>query len=99
MVRYLSKGRGWLLEALPLSLLKATFPEGPFHLSIFNYVKWIPWEKEKRGVCWGLKVRKPEGEMEMERSYRNGGGYFSSQQPCHSWCCQQLMSISSTSFC
>lgn len=44
MERYLSKGRGWLLEALPLSLLKATFPEGPFHLSIFNYVKWIPWE-------------------------------------------------------
>lgn len=32
------------------SLLKATFPEGPFHLSVFNYGKWIPWKRETEGA-------------------------------------------------
>lgn len=31
-----------------LLLLKATFPEGPFHLRVFNYVKWIPSEEDEK---------------------------------------------------
>lgn len=33
------------------SPLIATFPEGPFHLSVFNYVKWIPWEEKEKMVA------------------------------------------------
>lgn len=33
-------------------LLKATFPEGPFHLSVFNYVKWIPREEKEKWWRW-----------------------------------------------
>lgn len=32
--------------------LKATFPEGPFHLSVFNYVKWIPREEKEKWWRW-----------------------------------------------
>lgn len=55
------------------SLLKATFPEGPFHLSVFNYVKWIPWEKEKWWWWWALT----EGEVkERERKGVAGRSHF-----------------------
>jgi len=50
-------------------LLKATFPEGPFHLSVFNYVKWILWEKEKWQRWWALT----EGEVKESERERGKG--------------------------
>lgn len=52
------------------SLLKATFPEGPFHLSVFNYVKWIPWEKEKWWWWWWWALT--EGEVKEREQLRGG---------------------------
>lgn len=69
--------RGRLLEALPLSLLKATSPVGPFHLSVFNYMKWIPWEREKLGGGDGDGERKAHKGEKCAR-----GSHFSFQHHC-----------------
>lgn len=59
---------GGFLESLPLLLssslllLKATFPEGPFHLRVFNYVKWIPSEEDEKA--------EQERKRERERGLR-----------------------------
>lgn len=69
------------------SLLKATFPEGPFHLSVFNYVKWIPWEKEKWRWWWALTE---EEEKERERGKGVVGGCALPFSVSDSQFCQQL---------
>lgn len=63
------KARGRLLEALLLSLLKATSPVGPFHLSVFNYMKWIPWERKKLGGTRG-----GDGERKAHKGEKCAGG-------------------------
>ncbi len=72
------------------SSLKATFPEGPFHLSVFNYVKWIPWEKEKWRRRWALTEGEvKERERQSGKAVAGGGALPFSvsdsqfcQQPC-----------------
>lgn len=63
--------RGRMLKALRLSLLKAPSPVGPFDLSVFNYMKWIPWERKKRGGTegWGWRYCK----MKAHKREKRGG--------------------------
>lgn len=84
--------RGRLLEALPLSLLKATSPVGPFHLSVFNYMKWIPWEREKLGGKRG-----GDGERKAHKGEKCArGSHFSFQHHCT---CQRSCPSHLLSFC
>lgn len=88
--------RGRMLKALRLSLLKATSPVGPFDLSVFNYMKWIPWERKKRGEWRGGDGNAVRGKQQREAWW---GSSFSSQHPCRSLHCQQLRPYNPLSFC